>query len=162
VRAEQFTPWIDMVRVYDVPANRLIEALAEHLKRVTEVEPPQWAPFVKTGSHAERPPQHADWWYTRAASLMRKVYMRGPVGMQELESAYGGSKALAYFPKHHRNAGGSIIRNVLKQLEQAELVTKQGTKGRVLTPRGVALLDKVSKDVFKELVKETPVLARYG
>ena len=38
-------------------------------------------------------------------------------------------------------------------MEQAELVTKQGNKGRVLTPKGVALLDKVSKDVFKELVE---------
>jgi small subunit ribosomal protein S19e len=151
-----------MVRVHDVPADELIGALAEHLKKVPEVEPPQWAPFVKTGSHAERPPQRSDWWYTRAASLMRKVYLKGPIGLHTLEIAYGGSKAVAYFPKHHRNAGGAIIRNVLKELEQAELVTKQGNKGRVLTPKGVALLDKVSKDVFKELAKANPALARYG
>ena len=151
-----------MVRVQDVPADRLIEGLAEHLKRVPELEPPQWAPFVKTGSHAERPPQQPDWWYTRAASLLRKVYLQGPVGLQQLESAYGGSKALAYYPKHHRDSGGSIIRNALKAMEQAELVTKQGNKGRVLTPKGFALLDKVSKDVFKELSKEIPALARYG
>lgn len=93
---------------------------------------------------------------------MRKVYVHGPIGLQQLESTYGGSKALSYFPKHHRDAGGSIIRNVLKQLEAAELVTKQGNKGRILTPKGIALLDKISKDIFKELVKETPSLARYG
>ena len=93
---------------------------------------------------------------------MRKVYLQGPVGLQQLVSAYGGSKALSYNPKHHRDAGGSVIRNALKELEAAELVTKQGNKGRVLTPRGVALLDKVSKDVFKELSKEIPALARYG
>lgn len=151
-----------MVRVYDVPADKLIAALAEHLKKVPELEPPQWAPYVKTGSHAERPPQRPDWWYSRAASILRKVYLHGPVGLQELESAYGGNKALSYYPKHHRDAGGSIIRNVMKDLEQAELVTKQGNKGRVLTPKGVALLDKVSKDVFKELVKELPSLAKYG
>jgi len=151
-----------MVRVHDVPADELIGALAEHLKKVPEVEPPQWAPFVKTGSHAERPPQRSDWWYTRAASLLRKVYLNGPVGIHKLEIVYGGSKAVAYFPKHHRDAGGSVIRNLLKELEQAELVTKQGNKGRVLTPKGVALLDKVSKDVFKELAKANPALARYG
>jgi small subunit ribosomal protein S19e len=151
-----------MVRVHDVPADKLIKAVAEHLKRVPELEPPQWAGFVKTGSHAERPPQQADWWFTRAASLLRKIYLQGPVGLQQLESAYGGSKALAYYPKHHRDAGGSIIRVALKQMEQAELVTKQGNKGRILTPKGVALLDKVSKDVFKELSKEIPALARYG
>jgi len=151
-----------MVRVQDVPAEDLIQALAEHLKKVPEIEPPEWAPFVKTGSHAERPPQRSDWWYTRAASLMRKVYLTGPVGLQQLEIAYGGSKAVAYFPKHHRDAGGSAIRNLLKELEQAELVTKQGNKGRVLTPKGVALLDKISKDVFKDLSKANPALARYG
>ena len=151
-----------MVRVYDVPADKLIDALAEHLKKVPELEQPQWAPYVKTGSHAERPPQRPDWWYTRAASILRKVYVHGPIGLQKLESAYGGSKALAYFPKHHRDAGGAVIRNALKELEQAELVTKQGNKGRVLTPKGVALLDKTSKDIFKELVKKLPSLARYG
>ena len=151
-----------MVRVYDVPADRLIEAIAEHLKRVPEVEPPQWVPFVKTGSHTERLPQQSDWWYTRVASLLRKIYIHGPVGIQQLESTYGGSKALAYFPKHHRDAGGSVIRNALKGLEQAELVTKQGNKGRVLTPKGVALLDKISKDIFKELAKDNSAIARYG
>ena len=151
-----------MVRVQDVPAEDLIQALAEHLKKVPEIEPPEWAPFVKTGSHAERPPQRSDWWYTRAASLMRKVYLTGPVGLQQLEIAYGGSKAVAYFPKHHRDAGGSAIRNLLKELEQAELVTKQGNKGRILTAKGVALLDKISKDVFKDLIKANPALARYG
>jgi len=104
----------------------------------------------------------SDWWYTRAASILRKVYTQGPIGIQQLESAYGGSKALSYAPKHHRNAGGSIIRNAVKELEQADLVTKEGNKGRVLTPKGVALVDKISKDIFKELVKEVPSLARYG
>jgi small subunit ribosomal protein S19e len=151
-----------MVRAHDVPAEKLIEALAEHLKKLPELDPPQWAPFVKTGSHAERPPQKADWWYTRGASVLRKVYLHGPIGLQQLESAYGGSKALSYNPKHHRDAGGSIVRNLMKELEQAELITKQGNKGRVLTPKGVALLDKLSKDIFKELVKEVPSLARYG
>jgi small subunit ribosomal protein S19e len=151
-----------MVRVYDVPADKLIDALAEHLKKVPELEPPQWAPYVKTGSHADRPPQKSDWWYTRAASILRKIYTKGPIGIQELQSTYGGSKALSYAPKHHHAAGGSIIRNIMKELELAELVTKQGNQGRVVTPKGVALLDKISKDIFKELVKEVPSLARYG
>jgi small subunit ribosomal protein S19e len=151
-----------MAKVHDVPADKLIEELAGHLKRVPEIEPPAWASFVKTGSHADRPPQRQDWWYVRAASLMRKVYLKGPVGIEKLEIAYGGSKQLGYFPKHHRDAGSSAIRNILKGLERAELVAKQGTKGRVLTPKGVALLDKVSKDIFKELVKQIPALERYS
>jgi small subunit ribosomal protein S19e len=151
-----------LVKVNDVPADMLIEQLAEQLKRVPEIEPPAWASFVKTGSHADRPPQRKDWWYVRAASLMRKVYLKGPVGIEKLEIAYGGSKQLAYFPKHHRDAGSSAIRNLLHGLEKAELVSKLGTKGRVLTPKGVALLDKISKDIFKELVKQNPALERYS
>jgi ribosomal protein S19E (S16A) len=32
-----------VVKVYDVPADKLIEELASHLKRVSEIEPPTWA-----------------------------------------------------------------------------------------------------------------------
>jgi small subunit ribosomal protein S19e len=151
-----------LVNVYDIPADELISALAEHLRRLPELEQPQWAPYVKTGSHAERQPHQPDWWYTRAASIMRKVYLHGPLGIQKLESGYGGSKTVGYSPKHHRDAGSSVIRNILKGLEQAEFVAKQGNKGRVLTPKGNALLDKLSKEAFKDLSKENPALARYG
>ena len=150
-----------MVSVHDVPSSKLIAALAAQMKEVPGVEQPEWSRFVKTGSHAERPPADSEWWFTRAASLMRKLYLHGPVGLGDLERAYGGTKALKYYPKHHRDAGGSSIRKILKQLEQAELVTKQGSNGRILTPKGVALLDKLSKEIFKELSKEKPALTRY-
>jgi len=150
-----------MVNVRDVPAERLIGALAERLKRMPELEAPQWAQFVKTGSHAERPPQQPDWWHTRAASLLRKLYVHGPVGLGDLERAYGGSKAVAYFPKHRRDSGGSSIRKILKQLEQIELVAKT-PKGRVLTPKGTAMLDKLSKQLLDEMVESNQALARYA
>lgn len=147
--------------MYDVPAERLLSALAERLKNTPGLEPPQWASYVKTGSHAERPPQKQDWWYARAASVLRKLYLHGPLGISDLERAYGGSKSVGYFPKHHRDAGSSILRRILKSLEQAELVTKT-PKGRVLTPKGTALLDKLSGEVFTALVETNRALARYG
>jgi small subunit ribosomal protein S19e len=150
-----------MVNVHDVPQGKLIPALAEQVKGLPGMEAPDWARFVKTGSHAERPPQQLDWWFTRAASLLRKLYLHGPVGLGDLERAYGGTKAVAYFPKHHRDAGGSSIRNILKQLEQAELVTKT-PRGRVLTPKGTAMLDKVSVELFRAAVESDKSLARYG
>jgi small subunit ribosomal protein S19e len=151
-----------MVKAYDVPAGKLIAALSDHLKRLPEVEAPPWALYAKTGSHADRPPQNANWWQKRAASILRKIYFHAPLGITDLEVAYGGSKAVGYYPKHHRDAGSSAIRYILHQLEQAELVTKQGNKGRTLTPKGVALLDKLSKEIFKELVQENQALAKYG
>ena len=150
-----------MVSVHDVPSDKLIAGLAAQMKDIPSVQEPDWARWVKTGSHAERPPASSDWWFTRAASLMRKLYLHGPVGLTDLERAYGGTKALHYNPKHHRNAGGSNIRKILKQLEQADLVSKT-PKGRVLTSKGRAMLDKVSKDIFADLSKESKALARYA
>jgi small subunit ribosomal protein S19e len=150
-----------MVSAHDVPASKLIAALAEHLKKLPGMEAPEWASFVKTGSQADRPPIQPDWWFPRAGSLLRKLYLRGPAGLSELERVYGGAKAVGYAFRHHRDAGSSVIRRILKQLEQAELVAKT-PKGRILTPKGVALLDKVSKDIFKQLAEERPPLVRYG
>ena len=150
-----------MVNAHDVPSAKLIPALAVQMKSVPGVEQPDWARFVKTGSHAERPPSSPDWWFTRAASLMRKLYLHGPVGLTDLTRAYGGTKALHYFPKHHRDAGGSSIRRILKQLEQAELVSKT-PKGRVLSPKGRAMLDKACKDVFAAVSQDNKAIARYA
>ena len=149
------------MNAHDVPSARLIPALAEQMKDVAGVEEPDWARWVKTGSHAERPPADSKWWFTRAASLMRKLYLHGPVGLGDLKRAYGGSKALKYYPKHHRDAGGSNIRRILKQLEQAELVSKT-PRGRILTSKGHAMLDKVAKDVFTSASAENKALARYA
>ncbi len=150
-----------MVNAHDVPSAKLIPALAEQMKGIAGVEEPDWAKWVKTGSHAERPPSDSAWWFTRAASLMRKLYLHGPVGLGDLERAYGGSKALKYYPKHHRDAGGSNIRKILKQLEHAELVSKT-PKGRILTSKGRAMLDRVAKDIFASVSEQDKALARYA
>ncbi len=150
-----------MVSVHDVPSAKLITALAAQMKAVPGVEIPDWARLVKTGSHAERPPTNPEWWFTRAASLMRKLYLHGPVGLGDLERAYGGSKALHYYPKHHRDAGGSSIRKILKQLEQAELVAKT-PKGRILSSKGRGMIDRVSKEVFASISPDDKALARYA
>ena len=150
-----------MVSAHDVPSAKLITALAVQMKEVPGVEQPEWSKFVKTGSHAERPPTDSEWWFTRAASLMRKLYLHGPVGLGDLERAYGGSKALKYYPKHHRDAGGSSIRKILKQLEQADLVTKT-PKGRILSSKGRGMIDRASKDVFASLSEGNKALARYA
>jgi small subunit ribosomal protein S19e len=150
-----------MVSAHDVPSSRLIGALAEQMKAMPSMQAPEWAQWVKTGSHAERPPSNPDWWLTRAASVMRKLYLHGPVGLSDLERAYGGSKAVYYNPKHHRDAGGSSIRKILHQLESAELVTKT-PKGRVLSSKGRAFIDKTSKQVFASISEGDKTLARYA
>lgn len=151
-----------MPTVYDVPAEALIKKLVEHLRRVPQITPPSWSYYVKTGPHAERPPQDKDWWFTRSASLLRKIYLHGPIGMHDLESKYGGRTRVGYSLSHHRDASGSPIRKALQQLEAAGLVSKQQGKGRVLTAKGTSLLDRLSTELFEELEKTKPYLSRYA
>ena len=147
---------------YDVPPSLLIKRLSEYLKNyVDEIKPPSWAPFVKTGAHAERPPDNPDWWFIRCASLLRKVYVKGPIGIEHLRSEYGGRKDRGTVPEHARKAGGAIIRKALQQLEAAGLIKTLEGKGRIVTPKGRSLLDSLSTEIKRELERQIPELKRY-
>ena len=147
---------------YDVPAPVLIERLARYLKEeVDAIVPPPWATMVKTGSHAQRPPQNPDWWFTRCASLLRKLYMKGPVGIERLRSEYGGRIDRGARPEHARKGGGAIIRKALQQLQAAGLVEPLRNRGRVVTSEGRRLLDKLSTEIKENLEKNRPELKKY-
>ena len=150
-----------MPTVYNVPANKFIERLAEELKKIPEIKPPEWAKFVKTGVHKERAPEQPDWWYIRCASILRKIYVHGPVGVSRLRVAYGGRQKRGFAPEHFRRGSGSIIRKALQQLEQAGLIEKVEREGRVVSPKGRSFMDRIAYDVFKELAKENPALQKY-
>ena len=150
-----------MATVFHVPASKLIKAVAEYLKEnVKEVKPPPWAAYVKSGVSRQRPPADPDWWYVRCASLLRRVYIEGPIGLTKLRIHYGGRKRGRMRPEHFAPAGGAIIRNALHQLEQAGLIERT-PQGRVITPKGRSLLDRIAYRVAKELVKEIPELKKY-
>lgn len=63
--------------------------------------------------------------------------------------------------EHFRKAGGSAIRKALQQLEAAGLVTKIEGRGRVLTPKGRSLLDRLAYRIFKQIAIEKPELKKY-
>jgi small subunit ribosomal protein S19e len=134
-----------MVSVLQVRPEKLIEGLKEELKKIEEIKPPEWSYFVKSGTHRQRPPQQEDFWYIRAASILRQLYLH-PVGVERLRTYYGGRKDRGRAPPKFRKASGSIIRKILQQLEKAGLVEKC-KKGRKLTSKGQALLSKVAKAV---------------
>ena len=142
-----------MTTFHDVPADLLIPALAAHLSAVGAVSRPEWADHVKTGVHRERPPEHADWWEVRAAALLRKIGLQGPVGVNHLSQAYGGSRDRGSNPDRARAGSRHIIRSLLQQLEQAGLVQMQTnvpgtvTLGRNLTNEGHRLLDEIAAAV---------------
>jgi len=139
-----------MPTVFEVPAGELIEHLAKHLKQnVGDITPPAWSEYAKTGAHKARPPQNPDWWYYRCASLMRKLYVHGVVGVARLRVEYGGRVGKGNRREHHAAAGGSSIREPLQQLEKVKLVVIDGKKGRKLTHEGIVLLNRTAAEVAK-------------
>ena len=135
--------------VYDIKPSELIEKLASHLK--TKINMPDWATFVKTSPGKERPPEKEDWYYMRAAAILRKIYMsKGPIGVNKLRNKYGGKKNRGHKPEKFYPGSGNIIRKILQQLEKAELIKyteKSVHKGRVITGKGKSFLDKLAKQI---------------
>ena len=132
-----------MTTVYDVDATELIEEVAKELRKMGAVSPPEWSKFVKTGGDREKAPERDDWWYVRSASLLRKLRIHGPLGLERLKKLYGGRKNMGCSPERKAKGSGAVIRNILKQLENAGLVRKT-PRGREVTPAGASLLDRVA------------------
>src|SRR3989344_5920913 len=144
-----------MTNVYDVEPNDLIDLAKEELKKVESVKMPEWALFVKTGAHKDRPPEQEDFWFIRGAALLRKIYTKGPVGISRLQREYGGRKNRGSRPEHHVDAGGKVIRVLLQQLEKAGYV-KKSKKGREITPAGMKFLDNIAYKVSVTPKAEKP------
>ena len=140
-----------MVTVYDVPAEKLILKVSEKRKENDKIVPPEWAEFAKTGIHTERAPVQQDWWYTRAASIMRKLYVKGPMGTSKLAGEYGGFNDRGCKPNKAVNGSRNIVRKCLIQLQDAGLLeATQDKQGRKISPAGQKLLDNSAKEVFDE------------
>jgi len=138
--------------IKDVDPNKFIEIAKEKLKKIKEIKPPEWAVFAKTGSYTKFPPQQEDWWYIRAASILRKIQLRQPLGVSRLKTYYGGKKERGHKPERFRKAGGTHIRKILQQLEAAGLVKtkKEGIKrGRLLTEKGQQFIQKTILEAKK-------------
>jgi len=117
--------------------------------------------MVKTSSHTQSQPENPDWWFIRTASIMRKIYLEGPIGIEHLSARYGGRKSLGMRRQHTRKGGGSNIRKILQQLETAGLVETTKGKGRMLTKEGRSVLDKIAAETKEEIEKNLPELKKY-
>ncbi|MFC4550319.1 MULTISPECIES: 30S ribosomal protein S19e [Halorussus] len=151
-----------MTTLYDVPADDLIEAVAAKLE--DRIDEPDWATFTKTGTQRELPPEQENFWYLRTASVLRKVATNGPVGVERLATEYGGKKdgsnRYQVAPEHRRNGSRKIIRTMLQQLEDEDLVDTEGGAGRIVTGEGRSLLDDTAGEVMEDL--DRPELERYA
>lgn len=132
--------------VFLVPPDKLIQRLADELKKYPEITPPKESIFWKTAPGKRFPPEQEDWWYIRCASLLRKIAIHGPIGVSRLRGFYGYKKKFGHRRPHHVKGSGKIIRIMLQQLEKAGLLRKEVVgpknviKGRVLSYNGGKLL----------------------
>jgi small subunit ribosomal protein S19e len=93
---------------------------------------------------------------------MRKIYLNGPIGINELRNFYGGGRPSGYGAAHHKDAGGAIIRNAIQGLEKLGYVEKIEKKGRVISKQGMQKLDRLATEILKELITENPKLKIYS
>jgi small subunit ribosomal protein S19e len=137
-----------MTTPYDVPAKDLIDELARKLQKEKEIFLPEENRYVRTSVTNENPPKEKDWWYTRCASILRKVYINNQIGVERLSSEYGGKRDRGSKPYKAMSGSGSIARRALQQLEKAGLVSKIKGKGRSITPKGRSFLDNTANEVL--------------
>ena len=134
--------------VKDVAPASFITGFVQYLKGRAEFALPEWADLVKTGSHKELCPQDANWYYVRAASVARKIYLRGGTGVGAFTKVYGSRKRKTTRARHFHRAAKGLLRHILQQLESLKIVAKaEGKKGRWITPTGQQLLDTVARQV---------------
>jgi len=137
--------------VYGINPQEYNLKLAKALKEVPEFKEPGWAKFVKSSSSKERPIEDDDFWYKRAASILRQLYKRELVGVSRLRTKYGSKKNRGSKPERFVRAGGKIIRTILQQSDKAGFTicikdpksVRNKKTGRKITEKGKKFMEEV-------------------
>merc|ERR1711881_802738 len=161
----------DFVTLKDIPANDFVAAYADFLKKSNKIELPSWVDLVKTGHFHELAPYDEDWFYTRAAAIIRKLYIKPTVGVGRLANKFGGKERNGSARKHHAKDSKAVIRACMKALEKAKLLTRfndpkrndfaEDTRPdsdvklnrRVVSDEGKKTINNVAKDVYDRLTE---------
>jgi len=137
--------------VYELDTQEYNTKLAEALKKIPEFKEPEWVGFVKSGPAKERPIEDPDFWYKRAASILRQIYKKKIVGVNRLRTKYGSKKDRGFRPEKFQKAGGKIIRTILQQTDKAGFTeiaqdikgVREKKPGRQLTQKGKEFMEAV-------------------
>mmetsp|Transcript_18015 Transcript_18015/g.30285 ORF Transcript_18015/g.30285 Transcript_18015/m.30285 type:complete len:152 (-) Transcript_18015:107-562(-) len=137
------------ITVRDVKAMDFINAYAEVLKNNDKFVVPKWADLVKTGVHKELAPYDPDWYFVRAAAIVRKVYLRQGTGVGALRKRFGGNYRRGAAPERHQDAAGGLIRSILITLDDLKITEKTEKGGRRISRIGQQALDLVAGQVAR-------------
>ncbi len=156
-----------MTTYNDIPADILIDGLVEKLSSLDSIVEPDWAAFVKTGTHRERPPTQDNWWTIRSAAILRKVAFKGPIGTNHMAQEFGGPRDRGVKPNRAAAGSRNIARTILQQLSESGLIISSfnnaGTVnlGKILTPEGHKLMNDVAHSVRDLAEEKYPGLSNY-
>ncbi|VDD97347.1 unnamed protein product [Enterobius vermicularis] len=129
--------------VKDVDQHEIVRQIAMFLKKSGKVKVPEWSDLVKLGCNKELAPVDPDWYYTRTASVARRLYIRSPTGKDWLWN-----KTRGVAPNHFVKASGTVIRKALQTLEAIKWVEKHPNgNGRILTRQGRKDLDRIASQL---------------
>jgi small subunit ribosomal protein S19e len=137
--------------VYEIEPQEYNLKLAEALKNLPEFQEPEWAKFVKSSPSKERPIEDPDFWYKRAASILKQIYKKKIVGVNRLRTKYGSKLNRGMKPERFVKSGGKIIRVILQQADRAGFTEsvkdvrglKQKRMGRKLTEKGRKFMEEI-------------------
>ncbi len=147
-----------MVNFKDIPPEILLKRLSTELAK--SIKEPDWVEDVKTGEHRERGPNNDDWYYVRLASVLRKIALIGPIGIERLASEYGGKVDRGSKRYHASKGSRKLLRQILIDLESKGYV-KKDKKGRSLTAEGMKILNAVSLEAVNEIKEKIPSITKY-
>eukprot|EP00924_Labyrinthula_sp_SR-Ha-C_P002637 augustus_masked-scaffold_13-processed-gene-2.10-mRNA-1 protein AED:0.19 eAED:0.19 QI:0/-1/0/1/-1/1/1/0/175 len=140
--------------VKDVAPTQFINLYADHLKRQGKIELPPWVDLVKTAPFKELPPASADWYFVRAAAIARRLYMSPGAGVGRLSKAFGGKANRGSRKERWQKGSRGLIRHILQQLEEINVIEKTEKGGRKLTPTGQQDLDRIAGNLKEKMEEE--------
>ncbi|KAI3361204.1 hypothetical protein L3Q82_013399 [Scortum barcoo] len=136
------------VTVKDVNQQEFVRALAAFLKKSGKLKVPDWVDLVKLGKHKELAPSDENWFYVRAASTVRHLYLRGGAGVGSMTKIYGSRQRNGVCPAHYSVGSKNVARKVLQALELLKMIEKDPNGGRRLTAQGTRDLDRIAGQIL--------------
>ena len=144
--------------VFDVPTYKFINELAAFFKEKNIIKLPKYAPLVKTSRANDCEPINPDYFYYKAAAIVRKLYATKSknVGVGSLRVMFSKKERRGSQPPKTFRAGGKIIREIVIQLKNADYIKNYGGKdeetdsGLFLTQKGRSELDKIASGLMKK------------
>ncbi|SCA48730.1 40S ribosomal protein S19, putative [Plasmodium ovale] len=140
--------------IKDVDAELFINSYAHYLKLHNKITFPKWCNFVKTGKGRKLAPLSEDWYFVKASSILRRLYLHPDIGVGFLRRQFSYKQRRGVAPNHTSLASGKILRSILQQLENIGYVEQNPKKkGRRLTVKGENAINSFARYINKKVYK---------